>query len=140
MLLIAFKSDDHETLPQLQAERVADLDGIGRAYRESEVDVHFVDAVYSDGHIVIPVHGPENDVEDLQPYFSVPIFAPEDHSGIAVCIGCGCDDLHACWDDKSEQPCSWLRVDRAAGLGVCSVCLNDIERWDSGDRVISVPA
>jgi hypothetical protein len=35
----------------------------------------------------------------------------------AICIGCGCDDDHAC-----ELGCAWLNVDRSAGLGVCSSC------------------
>ncbi|KGC20326.1 hypothetical protein DM48_7914 [Burkholderia gladioli] len=41
---------------------------------------------------------------------------------IATCIGCGCDDDHACWDDAQDAPCSWVRVDYTAGLGVCSAC------------------
>lgn len=49
---------------------------------------------------------------------------------LAVCIGCGCDDLRACWDDAAGQPCSWLRVDRAAGKGVCSVCKDQVPAWD----------
>jgi hypothetical protein len=51
-----------------------------------------------------------------------------------VCIGCGCDDYHACVD-ALEQPCSWVRVDPAAGLGVCSACPKaDVARWDRGNR------
>jgi hypothetical protein len=76
---------------------------------------------------------------------------------IAVCIGCGCDDLHACLialpleegiersllglPVKStramtfaDRGCSWLRLDRGAGLGVCSACPGSVERWDAGDR------
>lgn len=34
-----------------------------------------------------------------------------------TCIGCGCDDNHAC-----DFGCSWLVVDRRVGLGVCSEC------------------
>lgn len=48
---------------------------------------------------------------------------------VATCIGCGCDDLHAC-----DLGCSWLRVDRKANLGVCSTCQRDVARWDAGDR------
>ncbi len=58
---------------------------------------------------------------------------------IAICIGCGCDDLHACWDDAVEAPCTWLAVDRAEGLGVCSVCHGHLERWNAGDRQIALP-
>ena len=32
----------------------------------------------------------------------------------ATCIGCGCDDDHACM-----QGCGWLRVNRHIGRGVC---------------------
>ena len=39
----------------------------------------------------------------------------------ATCIGCGCTDSHACVNEWHE-PCHWLKVDRRAGLGVCSAC------------------
>lgn len=58
---------------------------------------------------------------------------------IATCIGCGCDDLHACHDDATGGPCSWLRVDRKARLGVCSACPEIAEAWDKGDRAMRVP-
>ena len=58
---------------------------------------------------------------------------------IAVCIGCGCDDLYACWDDTAGTPCHWLVTDRSAGLGVCSCCPEHLERWQQGDRTIAVP-
>lgn len=48
---------------------------------------------------------------------------------LATCIGCGCDDFHACPDG-----CYWLRVDYSAGLGVCSECEEHAEAWDRGDR------
>lgn len=48
---------------------------------------------------------------------------------VAACIGCGCDDNHACGDG-----CYWLRVDRAEGSGVCSECEAHVEAWDRGDR------
>ena len=50
---------------------------------------------------------------------------------IATCIGCGCDDNHAC-----DMGCYWLRVDRGEGLGVCSECREHIEAWDQGDRTL----
>lgn len=59
--------------------------------------------------------------------------------GVAICIGCGCDDHRACWDEVAEQPCGWLRVDRAAGLGVCSACPEHTDRWDNGDTTSAVP-
>lgn len=58
---------------------------------------------------------------------------------ISTCIGCGCDDNHACFDEIAGQPCSWIRVDRGAGLGVCSACPDHVERWDKGDQEIAVP-
>jgi len=48
---------------------------------------------------------------------------------LASCIGCGCDDDHAC-----EGGCWWLRVDHDEGVGVCSACPAHIEAWDRGDR------
>lgn len=59
---------------------------------------------------------------------------------IAICIGCGCTDMHACWDDAKEAPCHWDRVDREAGLGVCSCCRDLVEDWDRGDRDMRVPS
>ncbi len=50
---------------------------------------------------------------------------------IAKCIECGCDDLHAC-----ESGCCWVRLDRAAGLGVCSECAHRVSGWDAGDRTL----
>ncbi|MEW6612728.1 MAG: hypothetical protein AB1409_08305 [Pseudomonadota bacterium] len=58
---------------------------------------------------------------------------------IALCIGCGCDDMNACWDDEKGAPCHWERLDRQAGLGVCSTCRQLAEAWDRGDREIRVP-
>lgn len=51
----------------------------------------------------------------------------------AVCIGCGCDDYHAC-TDALDEPCHWLAVDYRAGVGVCSCCPDDVKRWRAGDR------
>lgn len=54
---------------------------------------------------------------------------------IATCIGCGCDDNHAC------QPgcCWWLRVDYSAGVGVCSKCEDFVKAWDDGTRTRAQP-
>jgi hypothetical protein len=49
---------------------------------------------------------------------------------IAVCIGCGCDDNHAC-EGIFLDPCHWLRVDRTTGKGVCSECAGKLEEWDA---------
>lgn len=48
---------------------------------------------------------------------------------VSTCLGCGCDDLHAC-----PGGCSWLRVDRESGLGVCSECGHLVAAWDDGAR------
>lgn len=67
--------------------------------------------------------------------------APQSH--LSTCIGCGCDDLHACrnpFEDFEDTPCSWIRIDRDAGVGVCSECPEDVARWDAGDRKMKVPA
>ena len=59
--------------------------------------------------------------------------------GLAYCIGCGCHDFAACVCEETGQPCSWLAVDRKAGLGVCSECAEHLGRWGAGDREIAVP-
>lgn len=58
---------------------------------------------------------------------------------VATCIGCGCNDFCACVSDETGQPCAWLAVDRAAKVGVCSECPDDLVRWNAGDRSGSVP-
>lgn len=57
----------------------------------------------------------------------------------STCIGCGCSDTNACWDEQSNNPCHWVRLDHAAGLGVCSACPESVARWDAGDRTVAVP-
>lgn len=49
-----------------------------------------------------------------------------------ICVGCGCDDDHAC-----PPTCSWLRVDSDNEIGVCSSCSHLVEGWDRGEREIS---
>lgn len=51
---------------------------------------------------------------------------------IAVCIGCGCDDLHACV--AGAEPCRWLDVDYVRGLGVCSQCPDSLESFREAYR------
>lgn len=53
---------------------------------------------------------------------------------IAYCIGCGCDDFNACYDEMRDCGCHWIRVDRETGEGVCSECQEHAEAWDRGDR------
>lgn len=58
---------------------------------------------------------------------------------VATCIGCGCDDYHACLNEVTELPCGWLHVARSQGLGVCSECPEHVPRWDAGNRAPNVP-
>jgi hypothetical protein len=53
---------------------------------------------------------------------------------ICTCIGCGCDDLHACGERRTRAGCSWLIKDGHIGLGVCSSCPDEAKRWHTGDR------
>jgi len=53
---------------------------------------------------------------------------------VATCIGCGCDDHHACYDHERGHGCYWLRLDRSESKGVCSECEEHVEAWDRGDR------
>jgi hypothetical protein len=56
---------------------------------------------------------------------------------VSVCIGCGCDDNHAC-----DQGCWWIRLDRPASVGLCNRCeVDHVDAWDRGDRTLrAVPA
>ncbi|NMX77583.1 hypothetical protein HBO23_31950 [Pseudomonas sp. WS 5532] len=56
-------------------------------------------------------------------------------SMLAKCIGCGCDDRHACV--KNGLACHWLAVDYQAGEGVCSECSASMNRWtrDIGENI-----
>jgi hypothetical protein len=58
----------------------------------------------------------------------------------STCIGCGCTDHRACLNPHSGEPCSWLRVDRAKGTGVCSECPDFTSRWDAEARAASSAA
>jgi hypothetical protein len=60
-------------------------------------------------------------------------FSEEVMDRIAICIGCGCDDTHACINDLDE-PCSWLVVDRREQRGVCTECTTHLQRYKAGDR------
>jgi hypothetical protein len=81
---------------------------------------------------------------------------PAVETRLATCIGCGCDDLHACVIERpsedlierdadgsflavparevaQSQGCHWLRVDYAERLGVCSACPQFVTAWDAGE-------
>ena len=59
---------------------------------------------------------------------------------VATCIGCGCDDLHACTNPTTRLPCAWLALDRTARVGVCTACPDFLERWNAGSRRLSTAA
>jgi hypothetical protein len=59
--------------------------------------------------------------------------------GFAACIGCGCTEEDACFDEATHLPCHWLRLDPAAGKGLCSCCIELEADWDAGDRDFRVP-
>ncbi|WP_409409189.1 hypothetical protein AAE485_00100 [Acidithiobacillus ferriphilus] len=48
---------------------------------------------------------------------------------VATCIECTCDDLHGC-----AEGCSWLRLDRKTGLGLCSACSHRLADWDMREK------
>lgn len=49
----------------------------------------------------------------------------------AICIGCGCDEQHACpMDPAGFFACWWMRFDAAAGVGICSCCEDLAAAWD----------
>lgn len=53
---------------------------------------------------------------------------------VCTCIGCGCDDNHACVERDihgDDIVCGWERIDRAAGIGVCSSCPSFVPSWDA---------
>lgn len=55
---------------------------------------------------------------------------------LSICIGCGCDDEHACTGCGmlEDESCSWLEVDRKRGVGVCSNCPDELALWKKRDR------
>lgn len=55
----------------------------------------------------------------------------------AICIGCGCDEFHACRHDTpliGASTCWWLHFDAAANVGVCSACPDLAQMWKAGER------
>jgi hypothetical protein len=68
-------------------------------------------------------------------------FAPIEGTTAAgpACIGCGCTEDNACFDEATYLPCTWIRLDTAEGKGVCS-CRSELEaEWDAGDREFRIP-
>jgi hypothetical protein len=45
------------------------------------------------------------------------------HAQVAVCIGCGCDDNHAC-PTVHGFGCRWRLVNRLRRIGICSECVD----------------
>lgn len=58
-------------------------------------------------------------------------------AAVCVCIGCGCTDEDACTDGHST--CCWLRLDRAAGVGVCSCCPEFLDHFDASKGTMRAP-
>lgn len=56
----------------------------------------------------------------------------------ATCIGCGCTDTCACYDERTDRACHWARVDYEIGRGVCSCCEELVGAWDAGERALRV--
>lgn len=56
-----------------------------------------------------------------------------------TCIGCGCTESAACWDEIVQQPCRWLWIDFNVSVGVCSDCPDHEQRFKNGDREMAVP-
>lgn len=50
-----------------------------------------------------------------------------------ICIGCGCDEKHACPMDHAGLygGCWWVRFDAEARAGVCSACWDLCQAWDA---------
>ncbi|MGH6875932.1 MAG: hypothetical protein ACREHV_00995 [Rhizomicrobium sp.] len=47
---------------------------------------------------------------------------------VIVCRLCGCDDDHACIDERG-RPCSWVLIDTVRPTGICSACALETG-WD----------
>jgi hypothetical protein len=52
---------------------------------------------------------------------------------LCQCIGCGCDDNHAC-ADLIGDPCGWFIKSRSGRLGVCTECPALFGPWQRGKR------
>jgi hypothetical protein len=53
-----------------------------------------------------------------------------------ACIGCGCDEAHACSMEHAgfTDGCWWLRFSAADRAGVCSRCEDLVPLWNRGVR------
>lgn len=40
---------------------------------------------------------------------------------MTVCIGCGCDESHACLD-REGRACRWVELSPSGAAGICSEC------------------
>ena len=55
---------------------------------------------------------------------------------LCVCIGCGCDDEHAC-EDVFGDPCGWIQQSGSGKRGVCTQCPTYVTAWNKGERKLS---
>jgi hypothetical protein len=58
---------------------------------------------------------------------------------LCVCVGCGCDDEHAC-EDLLGDACGWLCQSASRKRGVCTQCPAYVKAWTKGDRKLSARA
>jgi hypothetical protein len=58
---------------------------------------------------------------------------------LCVCIGCGCDDQHAC-EDLLGDPCGWIYQSGTGKRGVCTQCPTYARPWSKGERKLSARA
>jgi hypothetical protein len=55
---------------------------------------------------------------------------------LCQCVGCGCDDDHACQDLLGDA-CRWLVKSESGRLGVCTQCPGSLGRWNANKRQFS---
>ena len=60
--------------------------------------------------------------------------------GPSICIGCGCDDNHACGPDLFGDACHWLVRSKDLAVGVCSFCPSELARFQRGNESLSKKA
>lgn len=60
-------------------------------------------------------------------------------SQLNLCIGCGCDEEHACSVlGEGSIGCWWLRFEAETRRGVCSACEDQVKAWDAGERALQL--
>jgi hypothetical protein len=67
--VISFATTDLETAPDIQVLDAADVDGLGREYRDSGLDAQLKDAQLRGEEVWVPIAGPGG-LDIVQHYFS----------------------------------------------------------------------